>query len=274
VGSIIGDARYLEFSDLYSRKIKTNNPIYMKAMHNIHKQRLISLNNRGRSHTSGVRKGYGDDSFNVEMSRGYSTIIPRVRADCEQIHEFGPFLKKGRFSTYLNNFKLNYWRGRTIIFPLSYVNIIAWYLKIIPEKIKESFESVDKIFCALPSYVGSFRTLSKFSEPNPGYSGKFNLKLLNINKHLHRLYLPTEVRSAEIDDVYYAKITPDTHPGLITRKIAERTIRNRLGNVKRIQKSNLIFSAVSDVMNNWEKISKGQVGGTIGTYSVGSCEKI
>lgn len=44
--------------------------------------------------------------------------------------------------------------------------------------------------------------------------------------------------------------------------------------LREFKKSNLIFSAVNDLMNNWKHISNGNVGKTIGTYSVGSREKI
>lgn len=106
------------------------------------------------------------------------------------------------------------------------------------------------------------------------FSPKDYSRLLNINRHLFRLRLPCNVRSANINDIYYAKVTPDTHPGIITRKLAQNVLSKRKGNVKNIQKKNLIFACVNDLINNWHHISNGDVGKTIGTYCIGSREKI
>lgn len=222
-----------------------------------------------------MEKGFLDDSFSVEMSRGYSTIIPRVRSDASLLHEFGPFLKEGIFSQYLGNSRITYWRGRTVMFPMAYINLFAWHLGFIPKYVREKIGTPDSIFCALPSYVASFPTLTKFSNPNPGYIPRRDFRsLLNINKHLERLKLPTNIRAANVTDIYYAKVTPDTHPGIITRKVAQRALSGRQGDLKNIRKANLIFYAVNDLKNNWHHISSGHVSKTIGTYCIGSREKI
>jgi hypothetical protein len=223
----------------------------------------------------GTREGFTDDSFSVEMSRGYSTVVPRVRKDFNLLHEDGPVLKEGVFSTYLGNCRHNYWRGRTIIFPMAYINLLAWHLNIIPDYVRKDIGEPDKIFCALPSYVACFTTLTLFSRTNEGFKPPVNYsRLLNLNKHLVRLRLPTNIREAETTDIYYAKVTPDTHPGIITRKLAQNVLSKIKGKVKNIRKGNLIFSCVNDLINNWEHISCGRVGKTIGTYCIGSREKI
>lgn len=233
------------------------------------------MNTRRGRRISGVENGYLDPCFSVEMSRGYSTTTPRVRDDASALHEFGPFHRVSRWSTYLGNCKKTYWRGRTVIFPLAYINIIAWYLNLIPDAVRQDFGSVDKPFLCMPSYVASFNTLTLFSNPNPGFVGNKVEKLLGtVDKHLHRLHLPTDVRNANENDIFYAKITPDTHPGLITRKVAKGFSKGNLGGYNRIAKAHLVWTTVNDLIRRWDVISSGKIGKTVGTYSIGSREKI
>lgn len=269
---IVNFNRYGAFPNV-KRKTKNIDPLFAKARFNITKQRLMSLN-RGALKKLGTGKGFVDDSFHIQMSRGYCNVVPVKRGDSHRLDQHGPFLKGSKYSMFLGNSKAYYWRGRSVIFPMSYCNIIAWYLSIIPEKFREDWVSVDSAFCANPSYINSFLTLTGFSKDNEGYRGYVPRKLLNVDRYLDRLMLPTNIPPAEKSDVYYAKVTLGTHPGIITRKLAERVQRKNTRKVKRVSKSNLLIWVVNDLLSKWDAISSGKIGKTIGTYCVGSREKI
>lgn len=269
---MIGLRRYSDFLQ-NKKKIRSHNVFFQKAKFNLIKQRLISLNQRS-FRKSGVGKGFTDDSFHMQMSRGYCNVTPVKRDDSSRLHDKGPFYKTSKYARFLGHTRFHYWRGRSVIFPMAYQNIIAWYLDIIPQSVKDAYRSIDGIYCALPSYVNSFLTLSRFSKDNEGFIGKIDEKLLRVDRHLHRLKLPTEIPAACKEDVYYAKVTLGTHPGIATRKIAERVMSRTNSTIKRITKTHLLFWVTSDIINSWDKISNGLVGPTIGTYCVGSREKI
>jgi hypothetical protein len=273
VGTIVGLRRYQLFSRGKPKADAYKNPFFLKAKHNINKQRLISLNQRILS-KPGAGEGFVDDSFHIQMSRGYCNVAPVQRPDKGDLHVKGPFYNDSPTAFFLGRLPFNYWRGRTVVFPMSYVNILAWYLKIVPDEVRKSIGSVDGIFCALPSYVNSFLTLSKFSRYNKGYSGNFKRKLLDVNQSLHRLHLPINVPKATAEDIVHAKVTLGTHPGIITRKIASRVIAKARLKSKRISKTDLVFWVANDLYNNWENISNGRFDKTIGTYCIGSREKI
>jgi len=102
------------------------------------------------------------------------------------------------------------------------VNSVAWYLNIIPNAVKEELKDLQSTFTSLASYIGSFVTLSRYSQYHVGFRGFVRPELLRLEKHLHRLKLPTNVPSAIKEDLYIAKITEETHPGCVTRYIARQ----------------------------------------------------
>jgi hypothetical protein len=116
--------------------------------------------------------------------------------------------------------------------------------------------------------------LSRFSKDNEGFCGLIDDKLLKVNSHLHRLKLPTCIPAASRDDVFHAKVTLGTHPGIATRKMAERVMSRTNSSLKRITKTNLLSWVVCDLYNSWDKITDGCLKTTIGTYCIGSREKI
>jgi hypothetical protein len=148
-------------------------------------------------------------------------------------------------------------------------------LGLIPKEVREELGTIDRAYCALPSYVGSFKTLTLFSGPNPGYAfSDVSTYLKSIDKHIYRLKLPKNVQGANINDIFNAKVTPDTHPGLVTRRFATSVMRKMMGDIKHVKKQHLIMYTVNDLIANWENISEGRVGRTVGTYCIGSREKI
>jgi hypothetical protein len=157
---------------------------------------------------------------------------------------------------------------------MSTSNVIAWHLGLIPREVREDYGTFDSIFCALPSYIGSFLTLAKFSKANVGFRGYVNEKLLDVDRYLYKLKLPCDVTEATKDDIFHAKVTLGTHPGITTRKLADRAQSGGMSKVKRVTKTNLLFWVINDLYNSWDFISSGKVGKTIGTYCVGSREKI
>lgn len=107
------------------------------------------------------------------------------------------------------------------------------------------------MYCVLPSYTTCQPVLTKFSVPNDGYKGDLDDRLLEIDDQLWRLNLPTGIPSANIKDIYSAKITLDTHPGLVTRSLAERSISaNFKKQLKRITKEHLLHYTTRDLINN------------------------
>jgi hypothetical protein len=276
VGAIISVDRYIK-RDNYKTlsECKIHNKIFLKACTNISKQRLKSLNSRGRRRTLGALQGYTDNSFHMELSRGYSSVVPRVVSMQRKLHDYGPFLKNASYAKFLGNSGLTYWRGKSVILPMDPLNYIAWYLNIIPKQVKKILGEIDALYCALPSYIGSFPTLTRFSGSNEGYQGFVNEKLLKIDKFLPRLRLPTNVIGATKKDIFSAKVTPDTHPGLVTKKMTEHFVRTaKSGRSGVIKKADLIHSTVADLMANWDRISQGRYGVCFGTYLIGSREKI
>jgi hypothetical protein len=73
------------------------------------RQRLQSLNNAKPKNgkLKGTRKGYTDESFHMGLSRGFSTVVPVVRKDAAQLHEFGPFYK-GPLCFFVGNSPIRY----------------------------------------------------------------------------------------------------------------------------------------------------------------------
>jgi hypothetical protein len=74
--------------------------------------------------------------------------------------------------------------------------------------------------------------------------------------------------------VVYAKVSLETHPGVISRNAAASTSNKNLGRIKNIKKVHLLHYTVHDVMRNWHKISNGKFNNTVGVYAIGSREKI
>lgn len=223
---------------------------------------------------SGVGKGYVENSFHIQMSRGYCNVTPVQRDDASKLHEYGPFYRNSPTCVYTGRQRMHYWQGRTVFFPITYMNAIAWFLNIFPKSFTDKISDFNKLFCALPSYVNSFTTLTKFSHFNEGFSGEVNYKLLNVDEHLKRLKLPKDIPMAVKDDIFNAKVTLGTHPGITTRKLADRVQSKGMSKVKKVTKTNLLCWVVNDLYNAWDKISEGKVGATVGTYCIGSREKI
>jgi hypothetical protein len=187
---------------------------------------------------------------------------------------FGPFVEGTGLCEFLGSSSLTYWKGRSVVFPFSLTNTIAWYLDLIPPIIKSKLKSVEHVFVALASYVASFTTLKNFSKYRRDYRGWIDPKLLNIGDKVARLKLPTNLDAPQRNDVFNAKLTEETHPGLVTR--TQAYLKNELV-VKRpqdIKKKHILRNAVSDVLRNWNKIGKGFYRDTAGTYCLGSREKI
>lgn len=235
---------------------------------------MLSLNNVHPKPKRGVKKGFSDESFHVGLSRGYSTISPVTLEDSSSMSEFGPFYENSELCEFLGSSSLTYWKGKSVVFPFSITNSIAWYLDLIPPEVKEAFKSVEHVFIALSSYVGSFLTLRNFSTYRENYQGWVNPKLLNIDDKIERLKLPTRVSMPTKKDILNAKLTEETHPGIVTRKMTylknKFIVKNSIG----IKKRDIIKRAVHDVYHNWNNISKGKFRNTAGTYCLGSREKI
>jgi hypothetical protein len=139
------------------------------------------------------------------------------------------------------------------IHPLSEVNSLAWYAGLIPSKVKEHLGDVNKIFCVESSYLSVFPTLYRFSEFHQGYRGYVDRRLLAVDDQLHRLKLPVDVPGAVFHDIMNAKIVLDTHPGILTRKLANlewRRLRPKAKN-KAFSKGDVLISTVSNLISNW-----------------------
>jgi hypothetical protein len=234
----------------------------------------MSLNNKTNRRKRGVGKGFHEKAFHVEMSRGYSTITPSTIKESSKLSPFGPFEKDSKLCQFLGTSSATYWMGRTVVMPFHLINCIAWYLELIPPEVKEHFKSVEHVFTALPSYVGSFATLRNFCKFRKGYQGFIDPKLLKIEDQIHRLKLPSNLDPPTREDIFNAKITRETHPGIITR--TQTYLKNKflVKNSLKIKKENIIKRAVRDVWNNWNNIGKGIFKNTSGTYMLGSREKI
>lgn len=260
---------------LLTRNIIKHHPLFYKARFNVTKQRLKSLNNRTLNRVSpGARKAFSDEAFHIGLSRGSSSVTPVLREDSSQLHHLGPFYKNSAVCLFIGWSHFTYWRGRTVVFPLSIINVLAWYLNIIPQEVKEEFKSVEHPYIGMPSYIGSFITLSHFSKFNEGFRGTFRASLLDVSQMVHRLRLPCNVPEAVKSEVYYAKIAGGTHPGIITRSLLYSQNRRVFKNKNQVKKINCLHYAVRCVLNTWDKISRGEFKDTAGTYCIGSREKI
>lgn len=258
-----------------SPKRVNQNPIFVKARTNILKQRLRSLNSIVKGVDSlGAREGHKYDGFHMGLSRGLSSVAPTHVDHAKDLHEFGPFAKQGGYSVYLGNLRRHYWRGRNVVLPFSPVNVLAWFLDLIPPAVKQHYKSVDRLFVSLASYMGTFITLYQFSKARMPKDVFVKRELLNIEEHLHRLKLPSMLRGAEHEDIFHAKVTLDTHPGILTRSVTSSYLPKGRTNTIKITKANILHYCVNDLINAWDKISKGDYNNTIGTYCIGSREKI
>jgi hypothetical protein len=258
----------------YKIHSKNKNSLFDKAKFILGKQRILSLNNKCSNARRGLGKGFSDESFSVGMSRGYSTFGPIKRKDSSNLHEFGPFFKDTDLCMFLGNSSIRYWKGRTIIFPLSITNSIAWYLDIIPDLVKKEMKNINDRFSVLPSYVASFITLSNFSKYREGYCGYIDPKLLNVDDQIYRLKLPVNLEVPDKNEVFNAKLVGDTHPGGVTRYTAYLKNKLLVKNANKIKKIDLVFKCVNDVLRNWNNIGEGKYSETFGTYIIGSREKI
>lgn len=256
------------------RNVKNTSLIFERAKFVICRQRLLSLNNKHPKPKRGAAKGFSDSSFDVGMSRGYATIAPVKLKESSNLSQFGPFYKNTGLCEFLGTSSLTYWKGRTVVFPFSFTNSIAWYLDLIPEEVKKRMKSVEHTFVALASYVGSFMTLKNFSIYREGYKGYIDPKLLNIDSEIHRLKLPTKLNAPNRKDIMNAKLTEETHPGLVTRTMAYLKNKKLVKRSADIKKRDILRAAVNDVYHNWFKIGKGYYRNTAGTYCIGSREKI
>lgn len=272
--------RYKSLTDKYVKHTKNDkngrsaSAIFNRAKFVICRQRMLSLNNRHPKPKRGAGKGFVDDSFHVGMSRGYSTIAPITLSYASKLSEFGPFFKNSGLCEFIGSSSLTYWKGRTVVFPFSITNSIAWYLDLIPVEVKKLFKSVEHVFVALPSYVASFMTLQNFSIYREGYRGYVNPKLLNLDDQLFRLKLPTKVPMPTKNDILNAKLTEETHPGIVTRTMTYLKNKSLVKKKTDIKKIDIIRKAVHDVYHNWTNISNGKFQDTAGTYCLGSREKI
>lgn len=261
-------------SNNYGKNRKCGAAIFSQAKFVICRQRLLSLNNRHPKPKRGAAKGFHDDSFHVGLSRGYSTIAPTTLKEASTMSEFGPFFENTGLCEFLGSSSLTYWKGRSVVFPFSITNSIAWYLDLIPKEVKKTLKSVEHVFVALPSYVASFMTLRNFSTFREGYKGEIDPKLLNLDDQLYRLKLPTKVSCPTKKDILNAKLTQETHPGIVTRTMAYLKNKSIVKSNLSIRKVDIIRKAVHDVYHNWSNISKGKFRDTAGTYCLGSREKI
>jgi hypothetical protein len=210
----------------------------------------------------------------MNLSRGYSTVSPSISPNAAELSNFGPFFKNSDYAIYLKWKPFNYWKGRSVVFPFSYFNSIMWFLGVIPKVVREKIGDLQSMYCALPSYIGSFPVLSSFSTTFPGFKGSIEPKLLEVDKHLHRLKLPINVKMPSPKDIFNAKVTLETHPGVVTRKYAFSVARKRFSVLRRVKKKHVLHYAVHCVYQAWEAISEGAFRNTSGVYCVGSREKI
>jgi hypothetical protein len=238
------------------------------------RQRLLSMNNRKIRTKRGLRKGFTDFSFHMGFVRGYTSIVPQKLNFSSELSKFGPFFKGSHLCEFLGTSSLSYWKGRSVILPFSICNSIAWYLDLIPKEVKKTLGNIENAFVALPSYVASFSTLRNFSCFRKGYRGKIKSKLLNIEGEVHRLKLPIKIPAPVREDVFNAKLTEGTHPGIVTRTQTYLKNKSLVKNSLQIKKRDIIRKAVRDVLNNWNRIGEGKFKNTAGTYMLGSREKI
>jgi hypothetical protein len=210
----------------------------------------------------------------MNLSRGYSTVSPTISAHAHELSQFGPFYEESSYAMYLRWRPFNYWKGRSVVFPFSYFNSIMWFLGLIPKLVREKIGDLQSMYCALPSYIGSFPVLSSFSTNFPDFKGSIDPKLLEVDDQLYRLRLPTNVMMPTAREIYNAKVTLETHPGVVTRKYAFAVARKRFSVLRRIKKKHVLHYAVHSVLQAWEDISRGKFRNTSGVYCVGSREKI
>jgi len=124
---------------------------------------------------------------------------------------------------------------------------------LIPECVKRKIGDVCSFYTMLPSYFSSFPTLTRYSRHHESYRGSVRPELLDVSSALDRLYAPVDIPKATKEDLMIAKVTEETHPGIVTRYAAKTKmgIITRKATSKRIiRKKDVLHSVLSDVSKN------------------------
>lgn len=113
--------------DFEAGLLKNNkrNSVFYRAKYNLNKQILSRLNNASSTAKRGAGRGRPDDVFHMQMSRGYCNVAPVRRKEHRLLHKYGPFFANGKYAKFVGKSDLRYWKGRAVIFPMSYINSLA-----------------------------------------------------------------------------------------------------------------------------------------------------
>jgi len=88
--------------------------------------------------------------------------------------------------------------------------------------------------------------ISRYGKYHPKFKGRIDSKLLEFSSSLKRLNLPCNVPAATHYDIQDAKIVPDTHPGIITRKLFQAHYKKKMS----ITKANIAHVMISSLIKN------------------------